>query len=255
MKILLLSKRKLILTSIGVFIILLLVLFLLSSPNYLVSSVSAQHRLVPIYEVATEENVVAISFDASWGAEYTLHILDILDQYQVKTTFFLVNIWLEDYPDLAAEIVARGHEIGLHSVSHPHFTELSDEQIITELTENAAAIKEITGFSPCLFRPPFGDYNNRVIELTQSCGYIPIQWSVDSLDWYDLSADEIVSRVMKKMSAGDIVLFHNNGLHTAEALPTILEQAAACGLRVIPISELLLKDDYYIDTAGVQRRK
>ncbi|MDO4582009.1 MAG: polysaccharide deacetylase family protein [Bacillota bacterium] len=229
-------------------------LLLLCRPYHLLQSVASETRLVPIYEVDTERQQLAISFDASWGAEYTPALLDILDQYQVKTTFFLVNIWLEDYPDMAREIAARGHEIGLHSVTHPHFSQLSDEQIIAELSGNDQLIRELTGYQPRLFRPPYGDYNNRVIELCAAQGYKCIQWSVDSLDWQDLSAAQIVERVMKKADAGDIVLFHNNGLHTAEALPLILEQLQRQGLEVVPVSELLLDGDYYVDNNGVQRR-
>lgn len=223
--------------------------------NYWVSVVSSQTRLVPIYEVDTKEQAVAISFDASWGAEHTPAILDTLDSYEVKATFFLVNIWLEDYPDMAKTIVERGHEIGLHSASHPHCTELSDSELISELKDNHDMIMEITGYTPCLFRPPFGDYNNRVVELTNASGYDCIQWSVDSWDWMDLSAEEIVTKVIKDTQAGDIVLFHNNGLHTAEALPIILTQLKDQGLNAVSISELLLTEESYIDYNGIQRQK
>nr|MCR4963256.1 polysaccharide deacetylase family protein [Bacillota bacterium] len=205
------------------------------------SQAMAGHKLLPIYEVDTQLPAVAFSFDASWGAEYTEHILDICDAYQFKTTFFLVNIWLEQYPEMAKQIAARGHEIGLHSASHPHFSQLSPSQMTEELAENAALIEEITGCRPALFRPPYGDYNDSVIQTVNACGYVPVQWSVDSLDWQDLSAEQICRRVTEKLSAGDIVLFHNNGLHTAEALPVIVEYALSRGLRIVPVGELLLQ--------------
>lgn len=189
------------------------------------------------------------------GAEFTPLILNVLDEYQVKATFFLVNIWLADYPEMAREIAARGHEIGLHSCSHPHFPELSDEQITAEIEDNAAMISEQTDYTPTLFRAPFGDYNNRVIDLVEGCGYTCIQWSVDSLDWKDLSASQIFERVTNDIQAGDIVLFHNNGLHTAEALPLILEEFKSQGLQACSISQLLLSEDYYVDLNGIQRRK
>ena len=214
-----------------------------------------EERLVPVYKVATDQQAVSISFDASWGAEHTQNILDILDQHQVKTTFFLVNIWLEDYPAEAQEIADRGHEIGLHSVTHPRFSQLSVEQITDELIKNATLIAETTGYLATLFRPPFGDYNNRVISTASDLGFTTIQWSIDSLDWKDLSADEISQRVLQNISAGDIVLFHNNALHTAAALPQILGALAEKGLAVVPISELLLTGDTYIDSAGVQRQR
>jgi peptidoglycan-N-acetylglucosamine deacetylase len=255
MRIFILRGKKytltLIIGAIAFFTLLLIALW----PTYWLSLVSSQARLVPIYEVATDQPEVAISFDASWGAEYTPVILDTLDEYHVKATFFLVNIWLEDYPDMAKEIVARGHEIGLHSTTHPHCSQLSKSQLLSELNDNFKMVVETTGYLPCLFRPPFGDYNNQVVETVNACGYDCIQWSVDSLDWKDLSADEIVQRVMKDIHAGDIILFHNNGLHTAEALPIILDQLKEKGLNAVSVSELLLKGDCYIDYNGIQRHK
>ena len=223
--------------------------------NQLLGAVASGPRLLPIYEVATERQAIAISFDASWGAEHTENILDTLDDYGIQTTFFLVNIWVQDYPELAAEIAKRGHEIGLHSVSHPHFSELSTEQMQTELRENFRLIQETTGTSPRLFRPPFGDYNNQVIQTSEELGFQPIQWSVDSLDWKDLSADEICNRLLQDLHAGDIVLFHNNGKHTAEALPRIIAACQEKGLDIVPVSELLLDGETYIDANGVQRKK
>lgn len=228
-------------------------LFLNSSPVNTVA-VSGSDKLLPIYKVATTEQNVAISFDASWGATRTGKILDILDEFEIKTTFFLVNIWLEDYPDKAKEIVARGHEIGMHSVSHPDFTKLNEEQIKKELLDNQKMIKDITGFEANLFRPPFGAYNNKVIRICSELNIYPIQWSIDSLDWKSISATDMVRRVTKA-DAGDIVLFHNDGANTPYALVEILKDFEKRGLKVVPISELIYKEDYYIDVNGVQHRK
>ena len=207
----------------------------------------------PIYEVADSSGKVGISFDASWGAEHTGDILDTLDSHGVKATFFLVNIWLEEYPDKAREIALRGHEIGMHSATHPQCSKLTDEQFIDELQSNREKIIATTGYTPSLFRPPFGDYNDTVVELTRKMGCECIQWSVDSLDWKDLSADEIYKRVTKDIHSGDIILFHNNGLHTAEALPEILRYLSDNGLRAVPISQMLIKGGSYVDSSGVQR--
>ena len=244
--------------KLGLALICLLVFGIIATalwPQGILSAASEQQRLVPIYEVETDKPLVAISFDASWGAEHTQSILDTLDSYDVKATFFLVNIWVEEYPDMAREIAARGHEIGLHSVSHPHFSELSQEEIMAELTENFALIQQTTGYCPTLFRPPFGDYNNQVVDLVNACGYDCIQWSKDSLDWKDLSADAICKRVLQDIHAGDIILFHNNGLHTAEALPHILDSLDQMGLAAVPVGEILLEGDTYIDANGIQRSK
>ncbi len=222
--------------------------------NHLLSTMTDKVRQVPIYSVDMEEKKVAISFDATWGAERTTQILDTLDKYHVKATFFLVNIWLEEYPQMAREITRRGHEIGMHSVSHPHFSTLSKDEMKQELLGNRNLIETLTGVKPMLFRPPFGDYNNISLETAEELGITTIQWSVDSLDWRDLSAAEIVERVMKRVRGGDIVLFHNNGLHTAEALETILAQLTEEGFEVMPIGDLLLPGNTYIDFNGVQRQ-
>jgi polysaccharide deacetylase family sporulation protein PdaB len=214
------------------------------------------NRLVPIYRVATEEKKIAISFDAAWGADKTPDILNILNQYNVKTTFFLVKFWAERYPEMVKEINERGHEIGNHSASHPDMTQLSEEQILQELSSTHETIAAISGQNPKLFRPPFGAYNNRLIESAEKAGYMTIQWSVDSLDWRDLGAEVIANRVLKSIRPGDIVLFHNNGKHTVKAVDIILKNLRSQGYEIVPISQLLLKEDYEIDrTTGEQRPK
>jgi len=236
----------------AVLIILLLIVGLIGGSRNAVYTSSASEKKLPIYQVDTETQSIAISFDASWGAEYTGDILDILDEYQVKATFFLVNVWLEDYPDLAAEIAGRGHEIGLHSTTHPKFTGLSQAQMVEELTNNYSMVKQVTGYDAKLFRCPYGDYNSTVVSVVEDSGYICVQWSIDSWDWMDLSAAEISKRVLADPEAGDIILMHNNGLHTAEALPEILRELKARGLQPVPVGELLLEGDWYVDNNGIQ---
>ncbi len=221
-----------------------------------VLGVMGRQRLVPIYFVDTDEKKIAISFDASWGAEFTPTILDILRENNIKTTFFLTGFWIEKYPDMVKKIVAEGHELGNHTYTHPHLNTLNKDSIIKELERVHAALHDLSGKEPTLFRPPFGEYSNKVIEAADELGYLTIQWSVDSLDWKDLGKDTIVKRVTEKMHPGAIVLFHNNGRYTAEALPQIIAYAKKNGYSIIPISELLYKDNYYIDSSdGAQRKK
>lgn len=204
----------------------------------------------PVYAVEREEKLLAISFDASWGAEHTEEILATLEKYHVKTTFFLVNLWIDSYPDMVKAIDKAGHEIGLHSATHPHFTELSAEQIKKELTLNKTAIEELTSQSPTIFRPPYGDYNNAVITTASEMGLTSVQWSIDSLDWKGLSAEEIANRILSNAAPGAIVLLHNNGEHTAEALKIFLPALQKEGYRIIPVGELLY-DNGYTDINGI----
>ncbi len=215
------------------------------------SSVMAQNRKVPVYKTDTAENKVAISFDAAWGADKTRQIMDICDAYNVKATFFLVGFWVEKYPEIVAEIDKRGFEIGTHSATHPKMSTLSTEKINSELTESSAKISAITGKQVRLFRPPFGDYNNTLLGCAENLNLLTIQWSLDSLDWKGLSADQIASR-LQKMQKGDIILCHNNSDHITEALPLVLESARLKGLQIVPVGELVYFNDFVVDGNGVQ---
>lgn len=226
------------------------------SAGQVISTLLNFNRKVPIYCVQTDEKRIAISFDAAWGADHTDEILAILDEYDIKTTFFLVAFWIEKYPEVAARIAAAGHEIGNHSATHPHMSQLSKEQIRLEIQTTHDLIKEVTQQEAILFRPPFGDYNNLLIETMEELGYHTIQWSVDSLDWRPTTPEQIVQRVTSQIAPGAIVLFHNNAEHTPAALRPILDYCRQEGYEVVPISELLLKGDYYIDKSnGMMRPK
>ena len=211
-------------------------------------------RDLPIYcvEKPEDEKVISISFDAAWGNEDTEELINILGKYKVKTTFFVVGSWVDKYPESVKQLSDAGHEIMNHSNSHPHMTSLSKEQMIEEVTKCDEKIKKITGKKPTLFRAPYGDYDNAVIGAMRESGHYTIQWDVDSLDWKNLSAEEITERVTSKVKPGSIVLFHNAALNTPKALPTILEKLQKDGYKIVPISELILKDNYKIDHSGMQ---
>ncbi|HLV09869.1 MAG TPA: polysaccharide deacetylase family protein, partial [Halanaerobiales bacterium] len=120
-------------------------------------------RLVPVYKVARDDNNISITLDGTWGAERTEQILEVLNKYDLKITFFFAGYWLEKYPDLVKKIVAEGHEIGNHTFTHPHCNSLNREQIINELQKTNELIKELSGKEARFFRPPFGEYNNQLI--------------------------------------------------------------------------------------------
>lgn len=193
------SKRKIIVFSI---LTLLLIISGCLLNSFGVVQVAGTYfnkgRKLPIYAVQTEENKLAISFDAAWGADKTSEIMDICDSYGIKATFFLVGFWVEEYPEKVKEIHNRGFEIGLHSNTHPDMTKLSKNQITEELETNINLIEDLTGETPKLFRPPFGYYNNDLIEVCESLNLSCIEWSVDSLDWKGLSASELSARVINK---------------------------------------------------------
>ena len=213
---------------------------------------SASARQLPIYCVQRDQKMISISFDAAWGNEDTQQLIDILEQYQVKATFFVVGEWVDKYPESVKALSDAGHEVMNHSNTHPHMNQMSREEVITDVEACNDKIESVTGVRPTLIRPPYGEYNDTVISAIRSIGMEPIQWDVDSLDWKDLSAAEITARVTGKVQPGSIVLFHNAALHTPEALPTILEELLREGYTFVPISQLLLTGEYTIDHTGRQ---
>lgn len=209
-------------------------------------------RKLPIYNVSRNDKKIAISFDCAWGNEHTQKLLDVMDEYGVKCTFFCVSFWAEKYSDDLKEIVSRGHEVGTHSKTHSYMSKQTKEQITEELQYSSAAIYNACGKTPQLFRAPFGDYDDLLIETAQNLGFFTIQWDVDSLDWKDLSATAIAKRVISRVKSGSIILCHNNGKHTAESLPLIFSTLKAEGYEFVPIGELIYKENYSVDINGTQ---
>ena len=209
-------------------------------------------RSLPIYNVQRDDNKISISFDCAWGTEYTDAILAALGEAKVRATFFTVQFWAEEHPDYIKKISDAGHEIGTHSATHSYMSRLSETEIRAEMESSVAAIESVTGKTVELFRPPYGDYDNLLIDTVNAMGYYPIQWDVDSLDWKDLSASDILARITDRVQSGSIILCHNNGLHTAEAVPLVLDALRAKGYEFVPIGELIYRENYRIDATGKQ---
>lgn len=213
---------------------------------------SATTRQLPIYCVQRDQKLVSISFDAAWGNEDTQQLINILDQYHVKATFFVVGEWVDKYPDSVKALYDAGHEVMNHSNTHAHYPQLSANQVVADLNTCNQKIEAVTGVCPSLVRLPYGDYDDNSINAVRSIGMEPIQWDVDSLDWKDLPASEITNRVTSKVQSGSIVLFHNAALHTPEALPCIIQTLLQDGYTFVPISQIILPQPYTIDHTGRQ---
>jgi polysaccharide deacetylase family sporulation protein PdaB len=222
--------------------------------NQTVGAGMSSSRSLPIYSVNTEEKKVAISFDCAWGVDYTDKLLEIMAQNDVRCTFFAVQFWVERYPEYVEKITKAGHEMGTHSRTHSYMSKQSEAEIRDELSTSSAAIEKITGKKVTLFRPPYGDYDDLLIDTAQNMGLYTIQWDVDSLDWKNLSGTEIAMRIINSTKNGSIILCHNNGLHTAEALPLIFSTLKNRGYQFVPISELIYKENYFIDHTGKQHK-
>lgn len=211
-------------------------------------------RLVPIYSVETNEKKVALTFDAAWGSDKTQKIVDILKENNVQGTFFLVGFWIEANADKVKMIDDAGLDIGTHSSTHPQMSKLSESQINKELSNSMKLITDITGKEVKFFRPPYGDYNDLLLNVATGLGLKTIQWDVDTLDWKGLSAGEILARVKTYTKNGSIILCHNNSDHIVEALPLIINYLKSENYQMVKISELVYEKDYVVDNNGVQKQ-
>ena len=249
MKYLVLTKRRLIVLCCCVLIAGIAAAIAATTAGKVVAAMGAA-REIPIYYEDTDEKVCALSFDAAWGNEQTERLLSTLDEYKVKSTFFLVLQWVEKYPDDVRDIAARGHDIGNHSSTHPHMAQLSAAEQMEEVTSCNESITKLTGKCPTLFRAPYGEYDDKLVQGLRSKGMYCVQWNIDSLDWKDPSAEEIVETVEKKLCPGSIILMHNGATNTPEALPMVIETIQSMGYRIVPISELIPAGDYTTDHEG-----
>ena len=247
-----LPKSRRILSALALLAAVIAIFWAVNSPALV--GVAASKRQLPVYCVERDDKTIAISFDAAWGNEDTQTLIDILGRYGIQTTFFVVGNWVDRYPESVKALADAGHEVMNHSSTHAHFSKLSSAEIKADITSCNEKIAAVTGASPTLFRCPYGEYDDHVIETVGSLGMTAIQWDVDSLDWKGISASEIQRRVLDRVQPGSIILFHNAAENTPEALPGLLEALLADGYRIVPISQLLLRGDSYIDNTGRQCR-
>lgn len=250
MKVFILTRKRLLVIGVALAVVCCAGIFNAAGKGAAVAA-NADQRHIPIYCVETEEKKVSISFDAAWGNEQTQSLLDTLDEYGVKATFFLVGDWVRNYPDDVKAIADAGHDVGNHSDTHPYMTQLDTSGMSSEIDACNKEIEEIIGEKPILFRPPYGDYDNRVVDTVTGKDMYCVQWDVDSLDWKNLTAEEMCSRIKNNIKCGSIVLMHNGAENTPQALPMIIECIQELGYEIVPISELLPGGEYTTDHTGM----
>ncbi|MCL2396493.1 MAG: polysaccharide deacetylase family protein [Defluviitaleaceae bacterium] len=229
---------------------ILALIFALPSVNV----VFGAERKLPIYSVETQEKVVAITFDAAWGASDTDILLEILKEHNARATFFICGYWVEEFSDDVVKFYKAGHDIANHGDKHAHVAQLNYDQNVAEVAGAHQKVKNLLGLDMDLYRPPYGEYNNTVISAAESQGYYVIQWDVDSLDWKKLGADHMVKTVLdhKNLQNGSILLFHNDLAETPVALRRILSELRGRGYSFVPVSELIYRENYKLDHAGRQ---
>ena len=248
------NKQKIVTYFISVFTVVLLffVASTLNKNDEVVETSTTGERLLPIYNVKTEEKKVAFTMNCAWNADDIDNILETLEKENVKITFFMVGEWIDKYPDEVEKIFNAGHEIANHSDTHKHVNNLSYEDNVKEIKSANEKIKKITGKENKLYRAPYGEYNNTVIKSAKENGYIPIQWSLDTLDYTGITGEEMWNRMENKMQAGDIILSHNGTEHTADSLELLIKNIKEKGFEIVKVSDLIYKDNYKIDLNGTQ---
>ncbi len=235
--------------------LLILVILIFAVNNISSINTASKKDNIPIYCVQTDEKKIAITFDSAWDDADLTDVLKELNNYNCKATFFVVGDFVEKYSSRIEEMAKSGHEIANHSDTHPHPNSLSREEMVKEMDDCDKKIKDITGQQQVLFRAPYGEYNNLLVQTCKDTGRFCIQWDCDSLDWKGLPADEIVKRVTSRVKNGSIILLHNGAPNTAKALPSLLCELKNMGYEFVTVSNLIYKNNYYIDHTGMQIAK
>ena len=182
--------------------------------------------------------VIALTFDDGPGP-YTAHLLDILDQYGAKATFFLIGSKVSGQAGVVRSIQARGHQLGNHSWSHPELPKLPVNQIASEIDRTNDAIKQVTGIKPTVMRPPYGAVNGAVLEQLRLRGMSSILWSVDTRDWADRNSDIVCSRAVAGARPGAIILMHDIHQTSVNAVPCILSSLKQQGYSFVTVQGLI----------------
>ena len=210
-------------------------------------------KMLPIYSVQTEEKKISLTINCAWNADDIDMILDTLSKYKVQVTFFMVGDWVDRFPEAVKKIADAGHEIGNHSNTHPHVSQMTLEKNQQQIKECADKIEKLTGKRSTLYRGPYGEYNDIVIKAAENENHKTIQWSLDTLDYKGLTEEEMWSRLKDKLKAGDIVLMHNGTKHTAEALDKLIYNIQEKGFNIVKVSDLIYNENYTIDSTGMQK--
>jgi len=185
---------------------------------------------------------IALTFDDGPHTKYTLEILDILKENNATATFFIIGENAEEHPEIIEKIIASGCEVGNHTWSHAYLDKLNPQDIYDELSRADELLKNLTGKSPKLFRPPGGRYNDTILKIADEFGYTTVLWSKDTRDWSSPTIDKVISSALDNPADGDIILFHDYNARnspTPEALRKILPKLIADGYTTVTVSELL----------------
>lgn len=211
-----------------------------------VTTASAAREGTVFRRVDCEEKLIALTFDDGPHPEKTEKVLEVLDHYDVKATFFVVGQNAERYPEIVQRCAEKGHEIGNHTYTHRYFNRLSAIEAENEIKKDSKLLEALTG-APCrLFRPPGGIFDSASAALASKAGMKTVIWNVDTKDWAGESADNIFKNVTKNACNGSIILFHDytgNKSHTLEALRLVIPYLLNEGYSLVTVSELISRSN------------
>lgn len=192
----------------------------------------------PIFNGNQAQPKIAFACNVFWGEEFLPDMLDTFDKNNIKITFFIGGSWAKRYPDVLKELARRGHELGNHTYSHPHPNTLSKEKNKEQILLAEDLIKQLTDIKTTLYAPPYGEYNDTVLQAAQELGYKTIMWTVDTVDWKRPPPEVIINKISKKAQNGAIILMHPTK-PTAEALPELIRQLKEKGYTITTVSDVL----------------
>lgn len=190
----------------------------------------------PYYSGNKEKNCVSLMFNVYENKEIVMSIVDLLNEYNVKSTFFIGGCFADDNVQVLEYILNNGHEIGNHGYFHKDHSKLSYEENFNEIYNNHKVVETLCNYQMSLFAPPSGSYSNKTLEAAYNLGYKTIMWSKDTIDWRDNDTNLIIKRATKNPKNGDLILMHPKS-HTLLALRGILEYYINNGFKIVTVSE------------------
>lgn len=235
----------------GLACLLTAVLFFHSAPGMQLVH-AAIKRDMPVFRVEKAYKVCSLSFDAAQEKGEIEAIVKALDKYQIKATFFVTGQWADRFPETVKQLNGSGHEVMNHTENHPHLLHCSTDELSSQLLSCSEKLTLLTGKPPNLFRPPFGEYDDKIVAAARGFGLQTVMWTIDSQDLRCSSSQQLLELSCNGIQPGSIVRFHVNGPYTAQALPEILETLIQKGYSFEPVSDLLYQQDYRIDSFGKQ---
>ena len=252
MRIFIMKKSTLIKAAVFVLLIVGAVLytqFVMQDTNEVFNSTKDKEQM-PVLSVQTDVKEIALTIDTAFGNDKTQEILDILDEYNVKATFFVVGMWAQENPEAMQKIIESGHEVQNHSMDHMRYPDLKVEEILTDAQAAQTLLNEETGKNANIIRMPFGAFDDKSVKILMDNDFIPVKWSVDAQDWKTDEVKTVYNNVIDNIKGGDIIMLQNNTVGAVGALPDIITKLLDKGYEFKTISELLPEGKITIDEKG-----